>query len=70
VTVRRRFTEPGPKTMPPVAERLSVAGPASIDFEVATAWVPEGWTASDRGDGFVSIERNDPSGQRDARHTS
>jgi N-methylhydantoinase A/oxoprolinase/acetone carboxylase beta subunit len=70
VTVRRRFTEPGPKTTPPVAERLSVAGPASIDFEVATAWVPGGWTASDRGDGFVSIERNDLSGQRDARHTS
>ena len=70
VTVRRRFTAPGLKPSPPVSEPLTVEGPDSIDLGVATAWIPEGWSASDRGDGVLFVEPLDLNEQRDAHHTS
>lgn len=59
VTVRRRFTVRGPETGPVPSEPFTVTGPDSIDFGVATAWVPSGWTAFDRGEGIVMIERSE-----------
>lgn len=70
VTVRRRFSSPGVALSPPVTEPFTVEGPRSIEFEVATAWVPEGWTATDRGDGLVFIDRNGLPAESDAGHTS
>lgn len=70
VTVRRRFTRPGSVVTAPVTDPLIVHGPDSIDLQNATAWIAPGWTASDRGDGILLIERQDGSSLRDAHHIS
>lgn len=57
VTVRRRFHRAGPDLPEPVSEALSAAGPTSVELDVATVWIPDGWQASDPGDGLVRITR-------------
>ncbi|HEY7003316.1 MAG TPA: hydantoinase/oxoprolinase family protein [Gaiellaceae bacterium] len=43
VAVRSADVRPGPELVLPPAERLEVAGPAVLELDGATCWIPPGW---------------------------
>jgi N-methylhydantoinase A len=43
VAVRTAEVQPGPELVVPSAEPLDVSGPAVVELEGATCWVPPGW---------------------------
>jgi N-methylhydantoinase A len=43
VAVRTAEVRPGPEFVLPPAEPLDVSGPAVVELEGATCWVPPGW---------------------------
>jgi N-methylhydantoinase A/oxoprolinase/acetone carboxylase beta subunit len=58
VTVRATRREPGPEVaLGDDREREPVTGPATVDLEEATVWVPEGWSGSWDADGTLRLER-------------
>ena len=57
VTVRRRYIQPGPDPKLADPDHKPVSGPASIDLEQATLYLPNGWRAAAAGSGLLRISR-------------
>ncbi|MBK8294859.1 MAG: hydantoinase/oxoprolinase family protein [Solirubrobacterales bacterium] len=58
VTVRRRYVQPGPDPKLADPDHEPVSGPASIDLEQATLYLPNGWRALTAGSGLLRISRS------------
>jgi N-methylhydantoinase A len=58
VAVRTADVRPGPELVLPPGEALEVSGPAVVELEGATCWVPPGWVgARDGGDSTLILTR-------------
>jgi N-methylhydantoinase A len=58
VAVRTADVRPGPELVLPPGEPLEVSGPALVELEGATCWVPPGWVgARDGGDSTLILTR-------------
>jgi N-methylhydantoinase A len=58
VTVRTAEVRPGPELVLPPGEPLEVSGPAVLELEGATCWIPPGWVgARDGGDSTLILTR-------------
>jgi N-methylhydantoinase A len=57
VAVRTAEVRRGPELELPPAEPLSVAGPAVVELEGATCWVPDGWAGERDRHGTLVLER-------------
>jgi len=58
VAVRTAEVRPGPELVLPPGEALEVSGPAVVELEGATCWVPPGWVgARDGGDSTLILTR-------------
>jgi N-methylhydantoinase A len=58
VAVRTADVCPGPELVLPPGETLEVSGPAVVELEGATCWVPPGWVgARDGGDSTLILTR-------------
>jgi N-methylhydantoinase A len=57
VAVRTAEVRPGPEVELPAAEPLRVAGPAVIELEGATCWVPPGWVGARDGNSTLILTR-------------
>ena len=58
VAVRTADVRPGPELVLPPGEALDVSGPAVVELEGATCWVPPGWVgARDGGDSTLILTR-------------
>jgi N-methylhydantoinase A len=58
VAVRTADVRPGPELVLPPGEPLEVSGPAVVELEGATCWIPPGWVgARDGGDSTLILTR-------------
>jgi N-methylhydantoinase A len=58
VAVRTAEVRPGPELVLPPGEPLEVSGPAVLELEGATCWIPPGWVgARDGGDSTLILTR-------------
>jgi N-methylhydantoinase A len=58
VAVRTAEVRPGPELVLPPGEPLEVSGPAVVELEGATCWIPPGWVgARDGGDSTLILTR-------------
>ncbi len=57
VAVRTADVRPGPELRLEAGERLEVVGPAVIELEGATCWVPESWAGRTDEHGTLRLER-------------
>jgi N-methylhydantoinase A len=58
VAVRTADVRPGPELVLPPGEALEVSGPAVVELEGATCWIPPGWVgARDGGDSTLILTR-------------
>jgi N-methylhydantoinase A len=58
VAVRTADVRPGPELVLPPGEALGMSGPAVVELEGATCWVPPGWVgARDGGDSTLILTR-------------
>lgn len=55
VTVRRRYLQPGPDPVLADPVHEPVEGPASIDLQQATVYLPNGWRLASEGHGLLRI---------------
>jgi len=55
VTVRRRYIQPGPDPKLADPDHEPISGPASVDLQQATLYLPNGWRASPAGSGLLRI---------------
>jgi hypothetical protein len=56
--VRTADVRPGPELVLPPGEALEVSGPAVVELEGATCWIPPGWVgARDGGDSTLILTR-------------
>jgi N-methylhydantoinase A len=55
VAVRTAETRPGPALELPPGEPLDVAGPAVLELDGATAWIPPGWVGVRDGNGDSTL---------------
>jgi N-methylhydantoinase A len=58
VAVRTADVRPGPELRLPPADALSVSGPAVVELEGATCWVPEGWAGERDRHGNLVLARS------------
>jgi N-methylhydantoinase A len=57
VAVRTAEVRPGPRLELPRGEPLHVAGPATVELEGATCWLPPGWVGDRDGDSTLILTR-------------
>jgi len=58
VALRTAEVRPGPELVLPPGEPLEVSGPAVLELEGATCWIPPGWVgARDGGDSTLILTR-------------
>jgi N-methylhydantoinase A len=57
VAVRTAEVRPGPRLELPRGEPLHVAGPAKVELEGATCWLPPGWVGDRDGDSTLILTR-------------
>jgi N-methylhydantoinase A len=57
VAVRTAEVRPGPRLELPPSEPLHVAGPATVELEGATCWLPPGWVGDRDGDSTLILTR-------------
>jgi N-methylhydantoinase A len=57
VAVRTVEVRPGPALELPAADPLRVAGPAALELEGATCWIPPGWVGARDGDSTLILTR-------------
>jgi N-methylhydantoinase A len=57
VAVRTADVEPGPEFRLPPGEPLEVAGPALVELDGATCWVPPGWEGARDGNSTLILTR-------------
>jgi len=58
VAVRTADVRPGPELVLPPGEALEVSGPAVVELEGATCWIPRGWVGvRDGGDSTLILTR-------------
>ncbi len=58
VAVRTADVRPGPELTLPAAEALRVEGPALLELEGATCWIPRGWVGVRDGDSTLVLTRS------------
>jgi N-methylhydantoinase A len=58
VAVRTADVTPGPDVRLPPGEPLSVAGPAVVELDGATCWVPPGWEGVRDGNSTLNLTRS------------
>jgi N-methylhydantoinase A len=58
VAVRTAEVRPGPALQLPAGERLRVAGPAVVELEGSTCWVPPGWVGVRDGGSTLRLTRS------------
>jgi N-methylhydantoinase A len=57
VAVRTADVRPGPRLELPLGEPLHVGGPAVVELEGATCWLPPGWVGDRDGDSTLILTR-------------
>ncbi|MGH3105372.1 MAG: hydantoinase/oxoprolinase family protein, partial [Gaiellaceae bacterium] len=57
VAVRTADVAPGPELELPAAEPLRAAGPAVVELEGATCWIPPGWVGDRDGNSTLIVTR-------------
>ena len=57
VAVRSADVTPGPELDLPGGEPLSVSGPAVVELDGATCWVPPGWEGARDGNSTLILTR-------------
>ena len=57
VAVRTADAIPGPEVELPSSEPLSVAGPAMVELDGSTCWLPAGWAGARNGDSTLIVTR-------------
>jgi N-methylhydantoinase A len=57
VAVRTAEVTPGPALALPASEPLRVAGPAVVELDGATCWVPPGWVGDRDGNSTLILTR-------------
>jgi N-methylhydantoinase A len=57
VAVRTADVQPGPRFELPSAEPLEVAGPAVVELDGATCWLPPGWVGARDGNSTLVLTR-------------
>jgi hypothetical protein len=57
VAVRTADVRAGPEVELPAAEPLDVAGPAVVELEGATCWVPPGWVGARDGNSTLILTK-------------
>jgi N-methylhydantoinase A len=57
VSVRTADVRPGPDFRLGAGERLDVSGPALVELDGATCWVPDGWAGARNGSGTLRLAR-------------
>ena len=57
VAVRTADVRPGPEVELPAAEPLDVTGPAVVELEGATCWLPPGWVGGRDGDSTLILTK-------------
>jgi N-methylhydantoinase A len=58
VAVRTAEVTPGPELRLPAAEPLTVAGPAVVELDGATCWLPPGWEGARDGNSTLVLTRS------------
>ena len=57
VAVRTAEVRPGPRLDLPAGEPLDVSGPALVELEGATCWIPPGWVGVRDGNSTLILTR-------------
>jgi N-methylhydantoinase A len=57
VAVRTAEVRPGPEVVLPLADPLEARGPAVIELDGATCWIPPGWVGARDGDSTLRITK-------------
>jgi hypothetical protein len=57
VAIRTADVTPGPAVTLPPGEHLHVAGPAVLELEGATCWIPPGWVGDRDGNSTLVLTR-------------
>ena len=57
VTVRTADVRPGPELTLPPGDPLHVEGPAVVELEGATTWLPPGWVGDRDGNSTLVVTR-------------
>jgi N-methylhydantoinase A/oxoprolinase/acetone carboxylase beta subunit len=57
VAIRTAEIRPGPALDLPPAEPLNVEGPARVDLDGATCWIPPGWVGVRDGDSTLRVTK-------------
>ena len=57
VAVRTAEIRPGPAISLPAGEKLRAAGPAVVELEGATCWIPPGWVGDRDGNSTLVVTR-------------
>ncbi len=58
VAVRTAEVRPGPKLELPPGEPFRAAGPAVVELEGATCWIPPGWVGARDGNSTLALTRS------------
>jgi N-methylhydantoinase A len=58
VAVRTADVRPGPTLKLPAAEPLHVEGPATVELDGATCWIPPGWVGARDGNSTLRLTRS------------
>jgi hypothetical protein len=57
VAVRTADVRPGPDFRLPASDPLEVAGPAVVELDGATCWIPRGWEGARDGNSTLILRR-------------